>query len=820
MLLWVEGFEGFGQTNGNVSSASGTPLAQKYTPVGAAGISIQDGYTSGKSLRFTSAGTGLTTPQFSAITEFIIGIRFKYTNSGGFPGVLINTKDSGTLHLNLVINASDQLYVRRGGTTLATGTTVLSSDTWYYIEFKGTTHDTTGSYEVRIDGVTELSATGVDTRNGGSNNSINEVQIIGDNASTYQFDDWYIADTTGSLNNDFLGPGRVFRVIPNAAGTQSDWTPDTGTNYQRVDEDVSDDDTSYVETSTNNDEDFYDFSTLTADEIKGAQLNISAKRTDTGAYDVNLPILSGATQNDGSANSLSASYDHYFRITETDPNTSAAWSVSNWNSAEFGIKVTSAGSPGNARVTQMLIEAYTVASAGTDKERATSNTLSLSQSALSGSELEEDAASVLSLSGVGSFSRDRFQGASSLLDLDHEAINLWILESISSTLGLSQSATQNLKFETVAQALGLDTSVFKGSTLEESVASVLALTDSPDQNLKFASGASVLSLAQDVIYNIDDDIHAVASNTLSLSGAATTGNFVYNRSIPIGPADQSAFLGLAQTLFLHGDRNLSVAQAMNLLQTVSVRQAIVNLSVSQAISFSQAVGRVLPEAAASALTLIHTAFRIFKPSSALALAQTAVGLPFKITTSSLALTQTLSKLQEYARSASDTLTISQSIAIELNSPDLCNYNPTVGTAGSGITPPPTTAPTLTPSTLQLRYPAAAPTLTVVLRNPEFANTDALQFNRIKRESRGGTLLVFADPTWPKVQKLTLQINTLKQTTRNELQVFLESSIGREILLDDWEGRTWQGIITNPDAEITQTGRTEYSVTLEFEGNLV
>ena len=43
------------------------------------------------------------------------------------------------------------------------------------------------------------------------------------------------------------------------------------------------------------------------------------------------------------------------------------------------------------------------------------------------------------------------------------------------------------------------------------------------------------------------------------------------------------------------------------------------------------------------------------------------------------------------------------------------------------------------------------TFSVSLRAPNLGNKDRLSFNRVLRETRGGTLVVFADPIWPKVQ---------------------------------------------------------------------
>ena len=55
-----------------------------------------------------------------------------------------------------------------------------------------------------------------------------------------------------------------------------------------------------------------------------------------------------------------------------------------------------------------------------------------------------------------------------------------------------------------------------------------------------------------------------------------------------------------------------------------------------------------------------------------------------------------------------------------------------------------------------------PTDNVVLRAPDFGNKDRLGFNRVLRETRGGTLIVFADPEWPKTQTLALNFSGLTQ----------------------------------------------------------
>jgi hypothetical protein len=150
------------------------------------------------------------------------------------------------------------------------------------------------------------------------------------------------------------------------------------------------------------------------------------------------------------------------------------------------------------------------------------------------------------------------------------------------------------------------------------------------------------------------------------------------------------------------------------------------------------------------------------------------------------------------------------------------YHPFVGSgAEDAPTPPPITLsePLEVSETFKLVYPAAgAVTDSVTLRAPQFGNRDRIGINRINRETRGGTLVVYADPIWPKTQTLVLSFAGLTRGEAVNLLTFYETYLGDEIGLLDWEHRYWKGVITQPDAVI-QDGRDSYSASFEFEGEL-
>jgi hypothetical protein len=110
---------------------------------------------------------------------------------------------------------------------------------------------------------------------------------------------------------------------------------------------------------------------------------------------------------------------------------------------------------------------------------------------------------------------------------------------------------------------------------------------------------------------------------------------------------------------------------------------------------------------------------------------------------------------------------------------------------------------------------AHPTEFVSLRSPEFGNRDRLQFNRISRETRGGTLVVFADPIWPKIETQVLTVRGLTKSQVDAFLTFAEARLGLEVGFVDWEGFYWKGVVVSVDPS-AQDGKESHSISFEFE----
>jgi hypothetical protein len=173
--------------------------------------------------------------------------------------------------------------------------------------------------------------------------------------------------------------------------------------------------------------------------------------------------------------------------------------------------------------------------------------------------------------------------------------------------------------------------------------------------------------------------------------------------------------------------------------------------------------------------------------------------------------QTLGRIYEATRGAASDLEAAQSAACTRITRDdgyLYQYTPSILPL-LGIT-----------SKFQLVYPATGvATATVTLRAPNLGNKDRLGFNRVLRETRGGTLIVYADPIWPQTQTLALSFSGLTRTEAQNLLTFLETYLGLEIGLLDWEQRYWKGVIMTPDHPVIEDSRGRFSASFEFEGEL-
>jgi len=246
--------------------------------------------------------------------------------------------------LTTLVNADGSISVRRGdinGTILGTSAAgLVLPNYWYYLELKATIGNSpNGSYELRVDGQPVTSGESLDTQQQ-SLGGVSRVKFMSNFEYTY-YDDIYICDTLGGVNDDFLGPQRVDTLLPTASGEHTEWDPLSGENWANVADHIMDSDATYVTTMSGEVKDTYvfeDLAPLSVDNISGVQIFAVSKRTADTPETLDLMCRANSSDYSGEAKYLPIGYFGLSRVWDVNPDDSAQWEEADVNAAEFGIK--------------------------------------------------------------------------------------------------------------------------------------------------------------------------------------------------------------------------------------------------------------------------------------------------------------------------------------------------------------------------------------------------------------------------------------------------------------------------------------------------
>ena len=327
-LLFMDGFAAGDQLK---KWASAGTVAQST-----AGGRFPDGY-------FLSDGVGYAVSRTHAATnEIIVGHGFYETVSSWSTQL----RYSGTSQVSVRLNDAGIVEIRRGtnnGSLLASGTRSYAGR-WTYVEVKAKIANSGGRVEVRINGSSEPEVVYEGDTQNTTTDLLNNVYITLSSHHKVRICDVYICDTTGPVNNDFLGDVRVRTMVPASNGTSSQWTgsdSDSTDNYAHVDE-LPYSSTDYITSGTPGHTDLYGLTgglPTTGLDIKAIAVNMQATKTDTGAATVQATIKSDATTDASTAHNLSTSVTSLQSIWETDPDTSTAWTPDAVNALEAGVTI-------------------------------------------------------------------------------------------------------------------------------------------------------------------------------------------------------------------------------------------------------------------------------------------------------------------------------------------------------------------------------------------------------------------------------------------------------------------------------------------------
>lgn len=253
-----------------------------------------------------------------------------------------NAANGAQVTLGLTTTGAIRAYRgERDGTALGTSADlVVGAGAWYFIENKVTVDAVSGAVEVRVNGVTVLNLTGINTLNAGSDEAsqVRWGQNTNGDANAMWIDDLHILNTSGTYLNDFIGDHAVIEDVPDADGADTGWTPSAGLDsYAMVDEIPQDGDTTYVQASAVNDRVSYTFPDLPAGYtgVACVELFHISRKTTAGDGTVKTICHSNVTEADGDSDALTETYSGYGSAFEIDPDTSLPWTIAGANAVEM-----------------------------------------------------------------------------------------------------------------------------------------------------------------------------------------------------------------------------------------------------------------------------------------------------------------------------------------------------------------------------------------------------------------------------------------------------------------------------------------------------
>lgn len=312
-------------------------------------ISSTEGRSNGPSIRSTSGGRFASYVSRTLIACSTMGVAFRYKQKTNFTGggIILSFWDGSTEQCAIGCDTSGHLiaYKNDNSTVLGTSTNTLTLETLCYLEAKALFNGSTGTIEVRVNGSSSgwINLTNVDTMASANSTAdtfrFSNAELGG--GGDRHFCDIVAWDTTGSINNDFIGETNVTPVYINGAGTYAQWTASTGANYTCVDETTASE-TDYVSTLTSDSIDSYNFENISGPSIIKAVINnCIAKKDDAGSVYIKHFCIDNSTEYVGSSQPVLASYKSLQGIYEIDPNTSSQWELSGFNGSQFGMKYSS-----------------------------------------------------------------------------------------------------------------------------------------------------------------------------------------------------------------------------------------------------------------------------------------------------------------------------------------------------------------------------------------------------------------------------------------------------------------------------------------------
>jgi hypothetical protein len=197
-----------------------------------------------------------------------------------------------------------------------------------------------GAIEVRVDEVTRLNLTGIDTVRT-ANVEFSQIGIGRLSGTCFtggghvDLADVFANDSLGSSNNDFIGDHKSFCQMANADTARADFTPSAGASQYGVIDETPPNDGDYLDLAATTGRTDVGFEDLpgNATAVAVARPFVRAKKNDAGTATIKPGIRSGSSVGQGGAQPVTTGFAYYDEAIEVDPATGVPFTPAGLNAS-------------------------------------------------------------------------------------------------------------------------------------------------------------------------------------------------------------------------------------------------------------------------------------------------------------------------------------------------------------------------------------------------------------------------------------------------------------------------------------------------------
>lgn len=255
----------------------------------------------------------------------------------------------GTVQFSLRINSDGTISILRGtsaGTVLGTSAAAITLGSHQHIGVKVVLSTTVGTYDVYLNGSSVISGTGANTA-GAATTTWNSYRLGHTGqantpaSGTWDVEDVYCCDGSGSTNNDFLGDLRMATQLPSTGnGTNASFTPSTGSDHGALVDESTPNTSDYNSSNTAGQRDTYNFPALgLTGTVKAVKTSLYVAKSDAGARTIATVQRISGTNYDGATMAPGTSFMYLSQVDNVSPATSSAWTTTEIDATETGIKL-------------------------------------------------------------------------------------------------------------------------------------------------------------------------------------------------------------------------------------------------------------------------------------------------------------------------------------------------------------------------------------------------------------------------------------------------------------------------------------------------